>query len=103
MRPDVNDTGDITGALRGRLETARTKPNTPNGKRDGRQPEMPSDPDLAGKSEFELDNIWYEAYADKVHSFGKKWPDDLTDEESAACTAHADSIIRRPEGELWDL
>ena len=65
---------------------------------------MPSDPGTAGSpSEFELDNMWYEAYADKVHSFGKTWPDPLTDDEAKACTAYADSKVRRPKSEEWDL
>jgi hypothetical protein len=63
---------------------------------------MPSDPGQAGKSEFDLDNEWYEAFADKVHEFGKKWPEALTDEEFEAATAYADSKVRRPESEKWD-
>lgn len=98
----MSDTGDITGALRGRLETRNMKPNTPSGERDGRQPGMPSDRDPAGKTEFDLDNEWYEAFADKVHSFGKKWPDPLTAEEFTACTEHADTVVRRPREEMWD-
>lgn len=67
-------------------------------------PETPSAQDPAGEpTEFELDNMWYEAYAEKVHSFGKKWPEPLTDEEGRACTAYADSKVRRPKGEEWDL
>ena len=54
-------------------------------------------------TEFELDNQWYEAYADKVHEFGKAWPDNLTVEEAAACTAYADSKVRRPLSEMWDM
>jgi hypothetical protein len=63
---------------------------------------MPSDHEPAGKTEWELDNAWYEAYADKVHSFGKKWPDHLTDAEAKACVAHADTVARRPADEQWD-
>ena len=66
---------------------------------------MPSDPEQAGNppNEFELDNMWYEAFADKVHTFGKKWPEALTDEEFKAATAYADSKVRRPKSEEWDL
>lgn len=64
---------------------------------------MPSDPGTAGKSEEDLDNEWYEAFADKVHTFGKTWPDALTRDEEAACCAYADSKVRRPESEKWDL
>lgn len=65
---------------------------------------MSSGPEQAGSpSEFELDNMWYEAYADKVHSFGKSWPDPLTNEEARACAAYADSKVRRPKSEEWDL
>jgi hypothetical protein len=54
-------------------------------------------------SEFELDNQWYEAYAEQVHRFGKTWPDPLTPEEAKACTAYADSQVRRPLSEMWDF
>jgi hypothetical protein len=54
---------------------------------------------MADKTESELDNLWYESFADKVHEFGKGWPDPLTPEEYDACEKHADSIVRRPEGE----
>jgi hypothetical protein len=65
---------------------------------------MTSDPETGGSpSEFDLDNKWYEAFADKVHTFGKTWPDALTREEEAAACAYADSIVRRPENERWDL
>jgi hypothetical protein len=63
---------------------------------------MPSDHETAGKTERELDDAWYEAYADKVHYFGKQWPDPLTDAEEKACAAHADSIVRRPAEERYD-
>jgi hypothetical protein len=62
---------------------------------------MPSDPEPAGNNtEFELDNKWYEAFADKVHAFGKKWPDPLTEDEYIACEQHADSVVRRPKSEI---
>jgi hypothetical protein len=64
---------------------------------------MNSDPGTAGKTELEIDNMWYEAFADKVHTFGKSWPTALTEEEEAAACAYADSIVRRPENERWDL
>jgi len=51
-------------------------------------------------TEFELDNKWYEAFADRVHEFGKAWPDPLTPEEYAECERYADSIVRRPAGEI---
>jgi hypothetical protein len=63
---------------------------------------MPSDPDPAGKTDKELDDAWYEAFADQVHAFGKSWPDPLTDAEGKACVAYADSKVRRPAGEQWD-
>jgi hypothetical protein len=63
---------------------------------------MPSDPEPAGKTDKELDDAWYEAYADKVHEFGKSWPDPLTEAEERACAAHADTVARRPADEQWD-
>jgi hypothetical protein len=101
-RSALSDTGDITGVLRGRLEIARMRSSTPSVRKDGRQHEMPSGRDPDGKSEFDLDNEWYEAFADKVHQFGKKWPEALTDEEFEAAIAYADSKVRRPESEKWD-
>jgi len=51
-------------------------------------------------TEFELDNKWYEAFADKVHMLGKQWPDLLTAAEFDQCTRYADSKVRRPVGEV---
>jgi len=51
-------------------------------------------------TEEELDNKWYEAFADKVHLLGKQWPDPLTPEEYQACEDYADEIVRRPKGEV---
>jgi hypothetical protein len=48
-------------------------------------------------TEFDLDNKWYEAFADAVHKTGKKWPDPLTTEEYTECERYADSIVRRPK------
>lgn len=42
---------------------------------------------------------WYEAFADAVHSIGKKWPDELTGDENAYCEAEADKAATRPESE----
>lgn len=47
-------------------------------------------------TEFQLDNVWYEKFADRVHQLGKKWPDLLTTEEYDDATNYADSIVRRP-------
>jgi len=55
--------------------------------------------DPNGLTELDLDNKWYEAFADKVHAFGKSWPDPLTAEEYDACEEFADSQVRRPRGE----
>jgi hypothetical protein len=65
---------------------------------------MSSGPETGGSpTESDLDNQWYEAFADKVHTFGKSWPDEITREEEAAACAYADSIVRRPLDEMWDL
>jgi hypothetical protein len=55
-------------------------------------------------TEVDLDNKWYEAFADRVHEFGKAWPDVLTTEEHDECERYADSIVRRPKSESdWKL
>jgi hypothetical protein len=59
---------------------------------------MPTEP-----TEFDLDNKWYEAFADKVREFGKAWPDPLTGEEYDECERYADSIVRRPKESNWKL
>lgn len=66
-------------------------------------PETPSGPEMAGKTEAELDNMWYEAFTDKVRMFGKHWPELLTEEEEKACCEYADSKVRRPRNERWDV
>lgn len=50
-------------------------------------------------TEQQLDDQWYEAYANAVHRLGKAWPDNLTNEEYTACEQYADSVVRRPEHE----
>jgi hypothetical protein len=57
------------------------------------------EPAAGNKSEAELDDAWYEAFADQVHIFGKSWPEPLTDEEYDKCEKYADSMVRRPESE----
>jgi hypothetical protein len=77
--------------------------NIPNAELDGRNPEMPSDHEPDGSlTEFELDNLWYESFVDKVRTFGKHWPDPLTAYEYDQCEVYADSIVRRPKSEEFN-
>lgn len=46
------------------------------------------------------DNAWYEAYADAVHSLGKRWPDQITEEQEEWCVQVADRYAPRPKAEL---
>lgn len=64
-----------------------------------RQPDGSGEEDPFILTDQMLDNMWYEAFANKVHSFGKSWPDPLTDEEAKECEQYADSIVRRPKHE----
>jgi hypothetical protein len=43
-----------------------------------------------------MEDAWYEAYADAVHSLGKKWPDPLTDEQATWCESVANQLVGRP-------
>ena len=71
---------------------------------------MPSDQEMDGNDNESVrpttenaDDAWYEAFADRVHSFGKKWPDILTPDEERDAAAYADSKAPRPVHERWDL
>jgi hypothetical protein len=98
MRSAVSDTAGTTRAEKAKHATSATRRNIQNARKDGSKPEMPYDPEQDGEpTEFDLDNMWYEAFADKVHAFGKSWPNPLSAQEYDEYERYADSKVRRPK------